>query len=320
MSLADMLEDVMQASLPTFVKGVRVADLGQGNESLRILGIRGLEAADSTAASSAAQGGEGGGYGTGSNEHDGDFANFEIALAYKAHPTSAKNTPAAGTKGRHGGGLKKRVRNAHLLIEFRTVGGIDLPVWVELTGFLATARVRVRLTPNPPFLSRATLTLLGQPKVSISCVPLAKNFLNVMDLPVVNRYLQSCIDEAVGMYVAPRSLTLDLKTLLTGREKMDTDTVGVIVVRVVSAVGFKDGDACKKWPTMDDNKKRGDPYVTVGWGKYGKGIWSTRWVLMRTSLRVFLFLFIFISPSFKFPLFFKRLFSIQKRNLLFFFF
>jgi Ca2+-dependent lipid-binding protein len=246
-----MLEDVMQASLPKLVHGVRVANLGQGNESMRILGIRWLEAGD-----------------TGEDKHgmqaeEGDFANFEVAIAYRAHPTTAT-----------GGGLRKRSRNARLLIEFRTVGEIEIPVWVEVIGFLATARVRVQLTPNSPFLGLTTLALLGQPKVNVSCVPLAKNFL---DLPVAIRYLQKSIDEAVGMYVVPRSLTLDPKTLLTGREKMDTGSVGVIVIRVISTIGFKDGDGGKKW--LSEKKKRGDPYVTVGWGKYGKGMWTTRWVL-----------------------------------------
>ena len=41
-SLADTLEDVMQASLPKLVRMISVEDIGQGNESLRILGIRWL--------------------------------------------------------------------------------------------------------------------------------------------------------------------------------------------------------------------------------------------------------------------------------------
>ena len=39
-SLADTLEDVMQASLPKLVRMISVEDLGQGSESIRILGIR----------------------------------------------------------------------------------------------------------------------------------------------------------------------------------------------------------------------------------------------------------------------------------------
>ncbi|KAI5821397.1 hypothetical protein BZA77DRAFT_299441 [Pyronema omphalodes] len=248
-TLSDMLEDVMQSTLPKLVKGVRVADFGQGNESVRILGIRWLEAGDAARTKHGMSGSE------------GDFANFEVALAYRSRPVTAK-------------GLKKRSRNAHLLIEFRTVAGVEFPVWVEVNGFLATCRIRVQLSPNPPFLQTAIITLLGQPKVSVSCVPINKNFLNVMDLPIISRYLQRSIDEAVGMYVAPRSLTLDLKTLLTGRENMDTTSMGVIVVRVIKARGFKDGDGGKTW--LPEGKKRGDPYVVVGWGKYGKGMWATR--------------------------------------------
>ena len=41
-SLADVLEDVMQASLPKLVRMVSVEDLGQGNEAFRILGVRWL--------------------------------------------------------------------------------------------------------------------------------------------------------------------------------------------------------------------------------------------------------------------------------------
>jgi hypothetical protein len=41
-ALADTLEDVMQASLPKLVQMVSVEDLGQGSESLRILGVRWL--------------------------------------------------------------------------------------------------------------------------------------------------------------------------------------------------------------------------------------------------------------------------------------
>lgn len=41
-SVVDMLEDVMQASLPRVVRMVSIDDLGQGSEAIRILGIRWL--------------------------------------------------------------------------------------------------------------------------------------------------------------------------------------------------------------------------------------------------------------------------------------
>ncbi|KAF7356724.1 Meiotically up-regulated 190 protein [Mycena venus] len=148
------------------------------------------------------------------------------------------------------------------------------PVWIELTGILATARMRIQLMPNPPFLSAMTLTLLGQPKVTLKCTPLAKSFLNVMDIPGLSGWLQSAIDAAVSEYVAPRSLNLDLKTLLSGHDQMDTETVGIVVVIVKSAVGFKNGDGGKFWES--EAEQRGDPYATIGWGKWGKPVWSSR--------------------------------------------
>ncbi|KAK0212683.1 hypothetical protein DFS33DRAFT_1391528 [Desarmillaria ectypa] len=245
-SVSDMLEDALQATLPKLVHGIRVADIGQGSEPLRILGVRSLNADETS----------------GTKPEDGNFVNLELAVAYKAR--------SAGQDA----GLTGCSRNAHLLMEFYLSGGIVLPVWVELTGLVAKTRLRVQLMPNPPFLSLMTLTLLGQPKVEIHCTPLAQNFLNIMDIPGLSGWLQSAIDMAVGQYVAPRSLNLDLKMLLTGKEKTDTDAIGVIVVTLKSAQGFRNGDEGKSW--LSKRQKQGDPYVSVGWGKWGKPFCSTR--------------------------------------------
>ena len=136
------------------------------------------------------------------------------------------------------------------------------------------ARVRLLVTPDPPFLAEMVLTLLGQPKVTVSCTPLAKNFFDVMDVPDLSKLLSDAINSVAEMYVAPRSLTLDLKTLLSGREKMDTDAVGVLIVTVKRAHGFQNGDKVKFWQKQGDQK--GDLYVTLSWSKWGKPLWSTR--------------------------------------------
>ncbi|KAG6852925.1 hypothetical protein C0991_008132 [Blastosporella zonata] len=251
-SVSDMLEDSLQASLPKLVHGVRVADIGQGSEPLRILGIRWLDA------------GRAGHDTAGMKAEEGDFFNFEVALAYRARTVQ-------GAKGK---GLKDRAGNAHLLMEFFIAGGVVIPVWVELTGLLATARLRIQLMPNPPFFAMTTLTLLGQPKITMVCTPLAKNFLNVMDVPGLSGWIQHAIDEAVSSYVAPRSLTLDLKTMLTGREQMDTRAEGVLIVTVRSAKDFNNGDGGSIFRLKDN--KCGDPYVRVGWSKWGKPLWTTR--------------------------------------------
>jgi Ca2+-dependent lipid-binding protein len=248
-----MLEDALQATLPKPIHGVRVADIGQGSEPMRILGIRWLDAGEAAEEKD------------GMKAEEGDFVNLEVAVSYRSRSTK-------------GSGLRDRSGNAHLLTEFLVAGGMVLPVWVELTGMLATARIRIQLTPNPPFFSLLTLTLLGQPKTTMICTPLAKNFLNVMDIPGLSGWLQRSVDAAIAEYVAPMSLNMDLKTILMGREKMDTDAMGVIIITIRSAKDFKEGDAGILFTSR--NGKKGDGYVTAGWSKWGKPLWSTRSVFV----------------------------------------
>lgn len=137
-------------------------------------------------------------------------------------------------------------------------------------------RVRLQLCPDPPFFALCTLTLLGQPKVDLSCVPLIKKGLNIMDLPIVSSFVQSSVDAALSEYVAPKSLTLDIKDMIVGDDfKKNTTARGVVIVRIKSAKGFKEGD-----PGLRGLKKgSGDPYIAVAWAKFGKPVWSTRVII-----------------------------------------
>jgi Ca2+-dependent lipid-binding protein len=134
-------------------------------------------------------------------------------------------------------------------------------------------RLRLQLTPDPPFFSLCTLTFLGQPKVDIACVPLVKKGPNLMDLPLISHFVQSSVNAAMAEYVAPKSLTLDLKDMMMGDDfKKDTNARGVIIVTIKHAFDFKEGDA--SWGPL--KKGSADPYVAVGWAKFGKPLWSTR--------------------------------------------
>jgi hypothetical protein len=137
-------------------------------------------------------------------------------------------------------------------------------------------RLRLQLCPDPPFFSICTLSFLGQPKVSLSCVPLIKKGPNLMDVPLMSSFVQSSMDAALAEYVAPKSLTLDLKDMMMGDDfKKDTITQGVLIVRIKYAFDFKEGDG-----GLGPLKKgSADPYVTVGWAKFGKPVWSTRVLL-----------------------------------------
>lgn len=309
-SISDMLEDVMQTSLPKVVRMVSVDDLGQGSESLRILGIKWLptgaasqtvdkdgklkksseENSDRTAPGEgevddhADDDGKGDGDSGDENKklskedaakkkadeeereamrqgmeaEQGDFVNMEVAFAYRARSS--------------GKSLKLKAKNAHLYLKFYLPGGIMVPVWVELQGIIGTMRLRLQLTPDPPFFSLCTLTFLGQPRASLSCVPLSKHNLNLMDVPLISSFVQSSIDAALAEYVAPKSLTLDLKDMIVGDDfKKDTAARGVVMVFIKGAEGFKEGDG-----GIGPMKGSSDAYVTVSWGKFGKPVASTR--------------------------------------------
>lgn len=125
---------------------------------------------------------------------------------------------------------------------------------------VGTLRMRLQLCPDPPFFALCTMTLLGQPRIDISCMPLTKK-LNVMDLPFVSSFIGSSIDAALSSLVAPKSLTLDLKDMLVGDDfKKDTSHRGVLIVRIKQGRDFKAGD-----PGLGPLKKgSSDAYVAVG--------------------------------------------------------
>ncbi|KAG6204592.1 hypothetical protein E4U35_003284 [Claviceps purpurea] len=295
-TLSDTLEDVMQASLPKLVRMVSVDDIGQGSESIRILGIQWLPTGaasksvteDGKLASkdedahskkgqasltsspesgpddnplqegskgvskvdAAAQGMQG---------EEGDFVNIEVAFAYRTRSSSR--------------GLKDRSKDMHLYLAFYLPGNVKIPVWVDLQGIIGSVRLRLQLCPDPPFFSLCTLTLMGQPKVDVRCVPLSRRGLNIMDVPLISHFVQSAVDAAVAEYVAPKSLTLNLKDMLAGDDfKKDTLSIGVIMIHISRGYEFKMGDTAI--PLIKDGSS--DPYVSVAWAKFGKVLWSSR--------------------------------------------
>lgn len=333
-SLADTLEDVMQASLPKLVRMVSVDDIGQGSEAIRILGIRWLPTGaasqsvdekgnllspkksqeDDSDRNAPDDGQIVGGSDLENDQEDqqdgqnkkvsqqdrkkqkeneqekeavregmeaeqGDFVNMELAFAYRARTT--------------GKSMKAKARNAHLYLKFYLPGSVAVPVWVELRGIIGTMRLRLQLGPDPPFFNLCTLTFLGQPKADLSCIPLSKHNLNVMDVPLISGFVQSAIDAALSEYVAPKSLTLDLKDMLVGDDfKKDTHARGVLAVFIKSARGFKEGDG-GVGPTSGSS----DAYVSISWGKFGKPMASTRIIVDEQEPRWDEWTYLLVGPE-----------------------
>jgi Ca2+-dependent lipid-binding protein len=118
-ALQDTLEDVMQASLPGFIENVRVAEMSQGTNPLRILSLRALpdtEVPDLKMAATAARDGMGEQQRK-AEEDGGEVYNLEIAFAYNAAPVDTKS-------------LSGKTRNMHMQLVF--YAGIPSLVGVPL--------------------------------------------------------------------------------------------------------------------------------------------------------------------------------------------
>lgn len=106
----------------------------------------------------------------------------------------------------------------------------------------------------------------------MACVPLSKHAPNLMDVPMISSFVQSAIDAALAEYVAPKSLTLNLKDMLMGEDfKKDTTSRGVVLIYIKAAHGIKQGDS-----GIGPRQGSSDAYCTVSWGKFGKTVCSTR--------------------------------------------
>ncbi|KAG6009389.1 hypothetical protein E4U43_008734 [Claviceps pusilla] len=263
-SVADTLEDVMAASVPGIVENVRVADISQGTNPIRILNMRALpdshvkdikeeihrenkEKMDKHEMAAVEQAGE--------------FYNMEVSIAYHAKPS--------------GEDVASKSKNMGMQLIFylgiKGLFGVPLPIWVELIGLVATARIRCQLTPDPPFLKTVSFTLMGVPKVQAGCTPMIEKGVNILNLPLISNFVNWAIGAAASMYVAPKSMTIDMSKMLQGDDiKKETLAMGVMFIRIHKATGLSKQD-------QRGSKGGGsDPYITVSWSKFGKPQFCTR--------------------------------------------
>jgi hypothetical protein len=263
-AVADTLEDVMQASVPGVIEHVKVNEISQGRNPLRILSLRALpdghvqdlkeeihkrDAKMKDPQELAAE------------EEGGEFYNLEATIAYHALPSS--------------GDVSSKAKNMGMQLVFylgvKGLFGVPFPIWVELNRLVATARLRVALAPNPPFIKTVSFTLMGLPKVEASCVPLIEKGANILNLPLISNFVNWAIATAANMYVAPKSMTLDIGKMLQGDDiKKETNALGVLFIRIHKAVGLSKQDR------RGSDGGGSDPYICVSFSKFGKPLYCTR--------------------------------------------
>ncbi|TVY38861.1 Meiotically up-regulated protein [Lachnellula subtilissima] len=262
-SMADTLEDVMQASVPpSLIQNVRVSSIGLGDQPIKVLSLRALPSAEEDQGAKSHESQEDRDKKKEQRELEGEtdknskYYNLEMSFAYSA-------IPATGVIG--------KAKNLHLEVVFYLgvpgLIGIPLPIFVELNGIIGTVRLRFQLTPNPPFLKNVTFTFMGLPKISASAVPLTSKGINVLDLPLISSFINSSIAAALDIYVAPKSLIMDMSKLIQGDAiKKETDATGLIYIKIKRAEGI----------SAQDRSGKSDPFITLAFSEFGKPVYCTR--------------------------------------------
>ncbi|KAK8844773.1 hypothetical protein IAR55_006623 [Kwoniella newhampshirensis] len=266
-SVADMVEDILQQSLPGFVDAVRITDLGQGSNPLRITSIRALPdqpgdegypksdwidqgnpeiKSKDTAGKDIME------------DEAGDYYNFEVAFSYAALP---------------GQGNQLRAKNIHLLIEF-FLGLYDwlhipIPIWIQVEQIYGVVRLRVQFIPEPPFVRNLTFALCGVPAVEVSAIPMSNKLPNVLDLPFVSSFVKMGIAAGTAELAVPKSMTINIQEMLSGAAVGDTRAIGIFLITIHHCEGL----------SGQDNNGLSDPYVVLAYAKFGKPLYSSRIIL-----------------------------------------
>jgi hypothetical protein len=265
-AVADTLEDVMQASVPGIIENVRVAEINQGSNPIRILSLRALPDTHDEIKALKKQMHEDNKktkdpQEAAADEEGGDYYNLEISFAYHAEPSGKR--------------ASEKARNMHMQLVFylgiKGLFGVPLPIFVELQGLVGTVRLRLAMTPEPPFLKTLTFTLMGVPHVSAGCIPMLERGVNLLNLPLISQFVNYAIGAAASMYVAPKSMSIDMRAILQGDDiTKDVQALGVLWIRIHKAVGLSKQDKRgSKWGGSD-------PYITLTFSKYGKPMYCTR--------------------------------------------
>ena len=94
---------------------------------------------------------------------------------------------------------------------------------------------------------------------------------NLLNLPLISQFVNLAIKSAASMYVAPKSMTLDMRAMLQGDDiTKDTQAMGVLWIRIHRAVGLsKQDNSGSEWGGSD-------PYITLSFSKYQKPMYCTR--------------------------------------------
>jgi Ca2+-dependent lipid-binding protein len=99
---------------------------------------------------------------------------------------------------------------------------------------------------------------MGRPHVAAGCIPMFEKGINILNLPLISNFVNYAIGAAASMYVAPKSMIMDMRAMLQGDDiQKDVKALGVLWIRIHRAVGLSKQD-------RRGSKHGGsDPYITL---------------------------------------------------------
>ncbi|KAG8407872.1 hypothetical protein J3458_020182 [Metarhizium acridum] len=256
-NVASQINDTIKSYIPESVPGsVKITSLGHGSHAVRVLSVRslpdsefgnlvpshGLEKSaspDSVKERERAI----------EMEEGGVFYNLEISIAYHQPPFQTR----------------KDHMHADILA---MLGPVPLPIFVQVKELFTTVRVRIQMHPDLPFLKKVTFSLTESPKMSASISIGAYWTMDLLSLPVVDSILASQINAASANFVQPKSMSLDMTSIIGGSDqKEETDAIGVLVVKIHRA---------RNLARQDTRGPGADPYLTIAFSKYEKPMYASR--------------------------------------------
>lgn len=238
----DLLEDTLKVLAPGIVTTVRVDELDQGRNSIRLIGFKTLHAEDPWVKNQVKV-----------SDLPGEFINLEVEFAYRRKHDSTEPASSAHFVAYFGIGVQK-------------IASCEMPVFVQIDGLHGKIKLRVQLIAVPPFVQMTTFSFSYLPQVEITAKPM--HGFNVMSLPVISHFIRASVDVLLGQFCLPSSYTLDLSRILLGNDAlMRPRHVGVIAIALHSASNLKVSDILNH---------TSDPYVSISFMKSAsKPLFST---------------------------------------------
>ncbi|THU79535.1 hypothetical protein K435DRAFT_875367 [Dendrothele bispora CBS 962.96] len=252
-----------QGGKGSFVDAVRISDIGQGSNPFHEEWINQCTTLLQKKKEEDAKNGI-------DSDQTGDYVNYEVAFAYQTLP---------------GHGSKLKEKNIHLLIEF-FLGIYDwlrIPVliWIQVEGIVGTIRLRLQFIPEYPYVRH--LYLHGRPRGRSVRDPLVlQTSPNVLNLPLISKFMKMAIKAGTAELVAPKSMTINLQELLSGSVigGGSKSVVQTMILRTLTMIfwGFDLADTRAKGVFLitihhteglsaQDSNGRSDPYIVLAYAK-----------------------------------------------------